>query len=330
MASSDTIVKLHNKGAIIDGESVLVGSMNWGSNAALRNREMGVLIHNQGLTSEYLQSFEEDWNRLDSSTDSDGDLLPDSWEIEHGLNRHSAAILGTALSEQSLDLDEDGLNNLDEYLLGGNPNDNDTDDDCILDGEEAGFAQSLGRSAIVAMNSSDVDDNGIPDGIQFGCDEEEIIDNNNGEGNNTAGNGGQNNGGDNGGWLEDNVRDDPLSTSGAKFLLGLTLIAAIALAGAGLTLVKRPRMRTEERLIDDSGYRFDDVDAERAILKGTRFDEDSADTREWTEGRDDGVHGAIVLDGFGFEDLDRNQVQWMLDKGMSIEELRDEHGEDEA
>jgi hypothetical protein len=36
------------------------------------------------------------------------------------------------------------------------------------------------------------------------------------------------------------------------------------------------------------------------------------------------------LDGFGFEDLDRNQVQWMLDKGMSIEELRDEHGEDEA
>ena len=113
MASSDTIVKLHNKGAIIDGESVLVGSMNWGSNAALRNREMGVLIHNQELTSEYLQSFEEDWNRLDSLTDSDGDLLPDFWEIEHGLNRHSAAILGTALSEQSLDLDEDGYSSCD-------------------------------------------------------------------------------------------------------------------------------------------------------------------------------------------------------------------------
>ena len=55
---------------------------------------------------------------MDSLTDSDGDLLPDSWEIEHGLNRHSAAILGTALSEQSLDSDEDGLNNLDKYLLG--------------------------------------------------------------------------------------------------------------------------------------------------------------------------------------------------------------------
>ena len=49
MAWSDSITKLHNKGAIIDGESVLVGSMNWGSNAALRNREMGVLIHDKNL-----------------------------------------------------------------------------------------------------------------------------------------------------------------------------------------------------------------------------------------------------------------------------------------
>ncbi len=332
MASSDTIVKLHNKGAIIDGESVLVGSMNWGSNAALRNREMGVLIHNQGLTSEYLQSFEEDWNRLDSLTDSDGDLLPDSWEIEHGLNRHSAAILGTALSEQSLDLDEDGLNNLDEYLLGGNPHDSDTDDDCILDGDEPAFAQSVMRAPSASMNSNDVDDNGVADGVQFGCDDGTgTIDPGGGDGGSDTGGGDSNNGDDNGdaGGII-NVRENPLSAPGAKFLLGLTLIAAIALAGAGLTLVKRPRTRTEERLIDDSGYRFDDVDAERAILKGTRFDEDSADTREWTEGRDDGVHGAIVLDGFGFEELDRDQVQWMLDKGMSIEELRDEHGEDEV
>ena len=330
MAYSDSITKLHNKGAIIDGESVLVGSMNWGSNAALRNREMSVLIHDQELTSEYLQSFNEDWHRLDSNTDSDGDLLPDMWEIQYGLNRHSAAVLGTALSEQSLDLDEDGLNNLNEYLWGGNPNDNDTDDDCILDGQEAEFAQSLGRSPIVAMNSSDVDGNGIPDGIQFGCDEEEIIDNNNGQTNNTDGSDGENNDEGNGGWLENNVRDDPLSTPGAKFLFALTIIAATFLVAAGLTMVRRPRIKSDSRLIDDSGYRFDDADAEQAILKGTRFDEGSEDTRDWTEGRDDGVHGQIVLDGFGFDKLDRNQVQFLLDKGMSIEELRDEYGEDEA
>ena len=329
MAYSDTITKLHNKGAIIDGESVLVGSMNWGSNAALRNREMGVLIHNHELTMEYLQSFNEDWNRLDPTTDSDGDLLPDKWEIEHGLNRHSAAVLGTALSEQSLDSDADGLNNLNEYLLGGNPSDNDTDDDCILDGDEPAFAQSVMRAASAAMNSSDVDDNGIPDGIQFGCNEEEIDDDNNGQGNSTIDDGNKDPDEDNGGGII-NVRDDPLSTPGAKFLLGLTVIAGVSLIGAGLSMIRKPRTRTESILIDDSGYRFDDADAEQAILKGTRFDSESEDTREWTEGRDDGVHGTIVLDGFGFETLDRDQVQFLLDKGMSIEELRDEHGEDEV
>ena len=228
-----------------------------------------------------------------------------------------------------MDSDDDGLNNLNEYLWGGNPNDNDTDDDCILDGQEADFAQSLGRSPVVAMNSSDVDGNGIPDGIQFGCDEE-IIDDNNGQTNNTNGNDGENNDQGNGGWIENNVRDDPLSTPGAKFLLALTIIAAVSLIGAGLTMVRKPRTKTDSRLIDDSGYRFDDADAEQAILKGTRFDEESEDTRDWTEGRDDGVHGRIILDGFGFDKLDRDQVQFLLDKGMSIEELRDEYGEDEA
>ena len=63
----------------------------------------------------------------------------------------------------------------------------------------------------MAMNSSDVDGNSIPDGIQFGCDEE-IIDDNNGQTNNTNGNDGENNDQGNGGWIENNVRDDPLST----------------------------------------------------------------------------------------------------------------------
>ena len=56
-------------------------------------------------------------NVLSNDIDSDGDLLPDMWEIQYGLNRHSAAILGTALSEQSLDLDEDGLNNLINLII---------------------------------------------------------------------------------------------------------------------------------------------------------------------------------------------------------------------
>jgi hypothetical protein len=95
-------------------------------------------------------------------------------------------------------------------------------------------------------------------------------------------------------------------------------------------MIRRPKTKADERLVDDSGYRFDDVDSEMAILKGTRFDEKAADTRELTEGRDDGSHGAIVLDGFGFEELSRGEVQWRLDRGISLEELRDEAEEDEA
>ncbi len=334
MATSDSIWKLHNKGMIVDDDTVLVGSMNWGSNSMLRNREMGVIVESEDLTAIYAAKFAEDWNRLDEHTDSDGDLLPDAWEVANGLDRNAAAVLGTAQSEQSLDPDEDGLNNLDEYLLGGDPHDPDTDDDCILDGEEPEFARSVMRAPSVSMNSNDVDENGVPDGAQFGCE--------NGSGSVDPGNGGGEGGtgtgegngeggegnGEGGGII--NVREDPLSTPGAKFLLGLTLIAAVSLAGAGLTMIRRPKILTEERLVDDSGYRFDDADSERAILKGTRFDEESEDTREWTEGRDDGVHGAIVLDGFAFEGLSRDEVQMRLDSGVTIEELRDEHGEDEA
>ena len=319
-------MKLHNKGAIIDGASVLVGSMNWGSSAALRNREMGVLIHHQGLASDYSSSFEEDWNRLDPTTDSDGDLLPDQWEVEYGLNRHSAAVIGTALSEQSLDPDEDGLNNLEEYQLGGNPQSNDTDGDCILDGEESAFAASVMRQPVFSMNSGDVDENGIPDGEQYGCEQ------------------GSTDGGEEGGEEEEeseeeseeeeetglfNIREDPLSRPGASFLFWIMVISAVSLAAAAASMFLQPRRGTDEILIDDSGYRFDDTDSDKAVLTGTSFDESAEDVRARIEGSDDGEHGAIKLDGFGFDNAARDEVQWMLEQGRTMEEVRAELGEEE-
>ena len=329
MAYSGSIVKLHNKGAIIDGESVLVGSMNWGSSASLRNREMGVLIHHDGLAAEYLASFEEDWNRLDPTTDSDGDLMPDQWEQQYGLNRHSAAVLGTALSEQSLDPDEDGLNNLEEFQLNGNPLSNDTDGDCIPDGEESAFAQSVLRSPSFAMNSGDVDENGVPDGEQHGC--QTIVDGG-GEGGGEGGSEGEGNGSEeedepSGGIL--NIREDPLSRPGAKFLFWLMVISTISLILAGASMFLQPRRGTDEVLVDDSGYRFEDPDAHMAILKGTSFDEGAEDARARTEGRDDGSHGSIRMDGFGFESSTRDEVQWMLDQGRTMKEVRAELGEEE-
>ena len=327
MASSDDIVKLHNKGAIIDGESVLVSSMNWGSSATLRNREMGVLIHQQEVAEVYLSSFNEDWSRLDSSTDSDGDLMPDSWELQYGLNRHSAAVLGTALSEQSLDLDEDGLDNLREFQLGGDPLDYDTDGDCIPDGEEESFAQSVLRSPTLSMTSGDVDENGIPDGEQWGCEEPGGVDVP--EGNETDEEEPEEEGGEDEGFI--NIREDAMSRPGANLLFGLMAISAISLLVAGITAFRKPKSGTDGVLVDDSGYRFDNTASELAILKGTSFDEDSEDVRALTKGKDDGSHGKIVLDGFGFdrEKTTRDEVQWRLDSGQSMGQIREELGEEE-
>jgi len=52
------------------------------------------------------------------SADTDGDGMPDSWEIQYGLNRLSAA-------DANQDLDGDGLTNLQEYLAGTDPTSSD-------------------------------------------------------------------------------------------------------------------------------------------------------------------------------------------------------------
>jgi hypothetical protein len=55
--------------------------------------------------------------------------MPDGWEIQYGLNPSSA-------SDAGLDLDGDGLPNLQEYQWGANPTNPDTDGDGALDGDE--------------------------------------------------------------------------------------------------------------------------------------------------------------------------------------------------
>ena len=107
------------------------------------------------------------------------------------------------------------------------------------------------------------------------------------------------------------------------------VISALCLVTAAAPMFLQPRRGTDEILIDDSGYRFDDTDSDKAILTGTSFDESSEDVRARTEGSDDGEHGEIKLDGFGFDDSTRGEVQWMLDQGRTIGEIRAELGEEE-
>jgi len=65
---------------------------------------------------------------VDTSVDSDGDGMPDSWEIEHGLD--------PLRDDADEDPDGDGLSNLEELRRGTRPDDDDTDGDHLDDGEE--------------------------------------------------------------------------------------------------------------------------------------------------------------------------------------------------
>ncbi len=182
MSENETVTKLHNKGVIIDGESVLVSSINWGDNAILQNREMGLVLHSAAIASVYEDSFWEDWDRLDMTTDTDIDGLPDYWELEHGFQRSQSG-------DQHLDPDGDGLDNAGEFSYGSDPNSNDTDGDCIQDADEIIWAQTMtGVSAGDALMLTDADGDGEDDSITYGC--VPVIDNSGGDGNNSqSGNG---------------------------------------------------------------------------------------------------------------------------------------------
>ena len=180
MSSSDSITKLHNKGVIVDGELTLFSSINFGASAIIRNREMGVVIDSVEIAEFMRTSWLEDWNRVDDTTDSDGDGLPDGWELANGLNRTNANSPAGVYGEEMMDNDGDNLSNLYEYLYDSNPFSLDTDGDCIPDEIEiiisislsSGASQDLVNQTIRnAMRSTDVDGDGINDGIFWNCGE---------------------------------------------------------------------------------------------------------------------------------------------------------------
>src|SRR5438270_1301587 len=64
---------------------------------------------------------------VDGLPDTDGDGLPDAWEIAHGLNPNDP-------NDAGLDPDGDGLSNLEEYFFHTDPQNADTDGDGMPDG----------------------------------------------------------------------------------------------------------------------------------------------------------------------------------------------------
>jgi len=86
------------------------------------------------------------------SNDSDGDTMPDQYEVLNGLE--------PTINDAALDLDSDGLINVDEFNLGTQPDVADTDGDGLLDGEEVG---TFGTNPL----DFDSDDDGLNDGDEI-------------------------------------------------------------------------------------------------------------------------------------------------------------------
>ncbi|MDZ7702080.1 MAG: phospholipase D-like domain-containing protein [Halobacteriales archaeon] len=53
--------KIHAKGAVVDGEHVLLGSLNWNNASARRNREVALVLHGGGAGDYYAAVFDADW-----------------------------------------------------------------------------------------------------------------------------------------------------------------------------------------------------------------------------------------------------------------------------
>jgi phosphatidylserine/phosphatidylglycerophosphate/cardiolipin synthase-like enzyme len=56
----DDYRKIHAKGVVIDGETAVVGSLNWNAESARRNREVALVV-NGSAAGYYERAFEADW-----------------------------------------------------------------------------------------------------------------------------------------------------------------------------------------------------------------------------------------------------------------------------
>ncbi len=74
--------------------------------------------------------------------DNEPDGMPDDWETTYGLN--------TSIDDSLFDLDNDGLTNIMEYQKNTYPNDSDSDNDGLLDGQEVAHAISFAVNSYTA------------------------------------------------------------------------------------------------------------------------------------------------------------------------------------
>jgi hypothetical protein len=87
-----------------------------------------------------------------TSDDRDDDFLPDAWETLKGLSSTDNGYYDISRQGERGDYDGDGLTNREEYLLGTNPTNSDTDGDGVSDGAEA---NTYGTNPLVSNTVAD-------------------------------------------------------------------------------------------------------------------------------------------------------------------------------
>lgn len=59
--------RVHNKGVVVDGTTVLVSSMNWALGSATENREIGLILEDPALAARFEAALQADWERAAGS-----------------------------------------------------------------------------------------------------------------------------------------------------------------------------------------------------------------------------------------------------------------------
>jgi hypothetical protein len=101
--------RVYGTGALGESATVYDGPIVLASNAVLKAR----VLQNTTWSALTEASFIVDGS---GTLDSDGDGMPDWWELEHGLNPYFAG-------DAAMDSDGDGMSNLEEFIAGTDPRD---------------------------------------------------------------------------------------------------------------------------------------------------------------------------------------------------------------
>jgi hypothetical protein len=122
---------------------------------------VSVYIH-KGVSEEAPPGGEDSYELVQAwlnPADTDGDGMPDVYEVENGLN--------PAVNDAALDKDGDGLTNLQDFQRGTRADNPDTDNDGYNDRVETGTGTWVSASDTgTNPTDSDTDDDGLLDGVE--------------------------------------------------------------------------------------------------------------------------------------------------------------------